>query len=170
MRLEMLRRVETTCGGRDESISRSETRFLASLMTDRSTPLPVEAPWKHRQKHQSANCFSTRCTQFYGSLFSDFLFPHEISNSACLILNFDLLLPRTPDPGTYRGMGQTISGLICIIETQGGSGGRAFFITVTVMGWHVLWFPNAKIVILKPLGILTCKPKQTSGQNIASDD
>lgn len=56
MRLEMLRRVETVCGVSDESISRSDTRFLASLMTDRSTPLPVDAPWKHphRDPHQGA--------------------------------------------------------------------------------------------------------------------
>lgn len=50
IRLEMLRRVETVCGGRVESISRSDTRFLASLMTERSTPLPVDAPWKHAHK------------------------------------------------------------------------------------------------------------------------
>lgn len=46
MRLEMLRRDEMVCGDRDESISRSDTRFLASLMTDRSTPLPLTAPYR----------------------------------------------------------------------------------------------------------------------------
>lgn len=44
MRLEMLRRTEIVCGGSDESMSKSDTRFLASLMTERSTPLPLTAP------------------------------------------------------------------------------------------------------------------------------
>ena len=52
MRLEMLRRAETVCGDRDESISRSDIRFLASLMTDRSTPLPLTAPCR---MHTGAN-------------------------------------------------------------------------------------------------------------------
>lgn len=35
--------------------------------------------------------------------------------------------------------------LICIIETQGGSSAKElFFITVTVISWHVLCFPNSK--------------------------
>ena len=44
IRLLTLRRDETVGGDRDESISSSDTRFLASLMTDRSTPFPLTAP------------------------------------------------------------------------------------------------------------------------------
>lgn len=57
-RLEMLRRAAMVFGGSDDSISRSDTKFLASLMTDRSTPLPLAAPChmkaditQVRQKH-----------------------------------------------------------------------------------------------------------------------
>ena len=44
IRLETLRSEEEAWGGREESVSSSDTRFLASLMTDRSTPLPLTAP------------------------------------------------------------------------------------------------------------------------------
>lgn len=94
----------------------------------------------------------------------------KIRNMVFSILFFNLLLERTLEPGTYRGMGQTILlGLICVIETQGGSSGKAF-ITVTVISWHVFCFPNTRKVPEKSSGIPTCKSKQMLGQNIASDE
>lgn len=85
MRLLTLRRDETVCGDRDESISRSDTMFLASLMTDRSTPLPLTAPWGHggdKGTHVREMPHSASTTQTYSryctkeSLVS---FPHSFT-------------------------------------------------------------------------------------------
>lgn len=64
MRLEMLRRVEMVCGDRDESISRSDTRFLASLMTERSTPLPLTAPCHTHMYITQIREQGSKCTLF----------------------------------------------------------------------------------------------------------
>lgn len=141
MRLEMLRRDELVCGDRDESISRSDTRFLASLMTERSTPLPLTAPChthtkalskcnmenrqgdstlicatnlKGRLQHQVYSSDEDSATSLYVHVCSIFIsFRNPVFNRLTYYLTFTI-----SSPTSFRPRSLLISSLFFSLHTQ----------------------------------------------------
>lgn len=102
---------------------------------------------KSRAQSHSQQAASARSEFIFAAFSSSFLscllrIKKQVKSDILYILFFNATV------GTlgHRGLGQPIlARLICVIETQGGSSGEAFFfITVTVISWHVLCFPDSK--------------------------